>query len=149
MAQLSLERPVETAVLLSLVGVRSILANQWPTFLQDNALRASVLWESEWARPSPPREPAGGVPGQPEDVSFLDLLTAGRPIGRAAHLLRQTGAGDTNNHGNGSCSTSPLILCHAGPPPGLCPRPSSLPVSLQPHSPVSLPAAPQPRSPAG
>uniref|UniRef100_A0A667GUM1 Cilia and flagella associated protein 46 n=1 Tax=Lynx canadensis TaxID=61383 RepID=A0A667GUM1_LYNCA len=97
-AQLSLERPVETAVLLSLVGVRSILANQWPTFLQDNALRASVLWESEWARPSPPREPAGGVPGQPEDVSFLDLLTAGRPIGRAAHLLRRTGAGDTNNH---------------------------------------------------
>ncbi|XP_040342797.1 cilia- and flagella-associated protein 46 isoform X6 [Herpailurus yagouaroundi] len=148
-AQLSLERPVETAVLLSLVGVRSILANQWPTFLQDNALRASVLWESEWARPSPPREPAGGVPGQPEDVSFLDLLTAGRPIGRAAHLLRQTGAGDTNNHGNGSCSTSPLILCHAGPPPGLCPHPSSLPVSLQPHSPVSLPAAPQPRSPTG
>uniref|UniRef100_A0ABI7X214 Cilia and flagella associated protein 46 n=1 Tax=Felis catus TaxID=9685 RepID=A0ABI7X214_FELCA len=71
-AQLSLERPVETAVLLSLVGVRSILANQWPTFLQDNALRASVLWEN--------------------------LLTAGRPIGRAAHLLRQTGAGDTNNH---------------------------------------------------
>ncbi|XP_053062995.1 cilia- and flagella-associated protein 46 isoform X3 [Acinonyx jubatus] len=118
-AQLSLERPVETAVLLSLVGVRSILANQWPTFLQDNALRASVLWEN--------------------------LLTAGRPIGRAAHLLRQTGAGDTNNHGNSSCSTSPLILCHAGPPPGLCPRPSSLPVSLQPHSPVSLPAAPQPR----
>ncbi|XP_045295286.1 cilia- and flagella-associated protein 46 isoform X5 [Leopardus geoffroyi] len=118
-AQLSLERPVETAVLLSLVGVRSILANQWPTFLQDNALRASVLWEN--------------------------LLTAGRPIGRAAHLLRQTGAGDTNNHGNGSCSTSPLILCHAGPPPGLCPRPSSLPVSLQPHSPVSLPAAPQAR----
>ncbi|XP_043453885.1 cilia- and flagella-associated protein 46 isoform X3 [Prionailurus bengalensis] len=121
-AQLSLERPVETAVLLSLVGVRSILANQWPTFLQDNALRASVLWEN--------------------------LLTAGRPIGRAAHLLRQTGAGDTNNHGNGSCSTSPLVLCHAGPPPGLCPRPLSLPVSLQPHSPVSLPAAPQPRSPA-
>ncbi|XP_044896843.1 cilia- and flagella-associated protein 46 isoform X9 [Felis catus] len=130
-AQLSLERPVETAVLLSLVGVRSILANQWPTFLQDNALRASVLWEN--------------------------LLTAGRPIGRAAHLLRQTGAGDTNNHGNGSCSTSPLILCHAGPPPGLCPRPSSLPVSLQPRSPTApcpcpqprSPAAPQPRSPAG
>lgn len=45
--QLSLEDPIETAILLSLVGVKSILANQWPTVLQDNALRARVLWESE------------------------------------------------------------------------------------------------------
>lgn len=48
-SQLSLEEPVEAAILLSLVGVKSILANQWPTLLQDNALRASVLWESAWA----------------------------------------------------------------------------------------------------
>uniref|UniRef100_A0A8P0P4U3 Cilia and flagella associated protein 46 n=1 Tax=Canis lupus familiaris TaxID=9615 RepID=A0A8P0P4U3_CANLF len=45
-AQLCLEDPIETAVLLSLAGVRSILANQWPTLLRDNALRASVLWET-------------------------------------------------------------------------------------------------------
>lgn len=50
-AQLSLEEPVETAVLLSLAGVSSILANQWPALLRDNALRASVLWESEWVWP--------------------------------------------------------------------------------------------------
>lgn len=49
--QLSLEEPVETAILLSLVGVGSIVASQWPTVLQDNAMRARVLWESEWFRP--------------------------------------------------------------------------------------------------
>ncbi|XP_016061813.1 PREDICTED: cilia- and flagella-associated protein 46 [Miniopterus natalensis] len=45
--QLSLEEPIETAILLSLVGVKSIVANQWPTLLQDNAARASILWENE------------------------------------------------------------------------------------------------------
>lgn len=50
--QLTLEEPIKTAILLSLVGVRSILTNQWPTFLQDNALRAGILWESEWVRVS-------------------------------------------------------------------------------------------------
>lgn len=48
-SQLSLEKPIETAILLSLVGVESIVANQWPTLLQDNALRATILWDSEWA----------------------------------------------------------------------------------------------------
>ncbi|XP_045665368.1 cilia- and flagella-associated protein 46 isoform X2 [Ursus americanus] len=71
--QLSLEEPIKTAILLSLAGVRSILANQWPTFLQDNALRASILWEN--------------------------LLTVGRPIGRAVRLLQKMGAGDLRNHG--------------------------------------------------
>uniref|UniRef100_M3Y1G0 Uncharacterized protein n=1 Tax=Mustela putorius furo TaxID=9669 RepID=M3Y1G0_MUSPF len=78
--QLSLEDPIKTAVLLSLVGVRSILANQWPTFLQDNALRASILWES--------------------------MLTVGRPIGRAVRLLQRMGAGDPGSHGNGCCPPS-------------------------------------------
>ncbi|XP_034519533.1 uncharacterized protein LOC117802819 [Ailuropoda melanoleuca] len=71
--QLSLEEPVKTAILLSLVGVGSVLANQWPTFLWDNALRASILWEN--------------------------LLTVGRPIGRAVRLLQKMGAGDLRNHG--------------------------------------------------
>lgn len=76
-AQLSLEKPIETAILLSLVGVGSILANQWPTLLQDNALRASVLWESEWVRlpqaattPRAPQGPASGAPGQSEGCFF-------------------------------------------------------------------------------
>uniref|UniRef100_G1LVL0 Cilia- and flagella-associated protein 46 n=2 Tax=Ailuropoda melanoleuca TaxID=9646 RepID=G1LVL0_AILME len=79
--QLSLEEPVKTAILLSLVGVGSVLANQWPTFLWDNALRASILWEN--------------------------LLTVGRPIGRAVRLLQKMGAGDLRNHGNRSCPASP------------------------------------------
>lgn len=52
--QLALEEPIDTAILLSLVGVKSILANQWPTTLQDNTLRANVLWESACAGPSHP-----------------------------------------------------------------------------------------------
>lgn len=66
--QLSLEEPVQTAILLSLVGVRSIVANQWPTVLQDNAMRASVLWEN--------------------------LLAVGKSIGRTTHLLQKMGAGE-------------------------------------------------------
>ncbi|XP_057591801.1 cilia- and flagella-associated protein 46 [Hippopotamus amphibius kiboko] len=66
--QLSLEEPIETAMLLSLGGVRSIVANQWPTGLRDNAMRASALWEH--------------------------LLAAGKPIGRATRLLQTMGAED-------------------------------------------------------
>ncbi|XP_054441049.1 cilia- and flagella-associated protein 46 [Pteronotus mesoamericanus] len=61
--ELSLEDPVETAALLSLVGVRSVLANQWWTPLRDNALRARVLWEN--------------------------LLPGGKPVGRAVRLLQR------------------------------------------------------------
>ncbi|XP_058527647.1 cilia- and flagella-associated protein 46 [Ochotona princeps] len=61
-AQLSLEEPVDTAILLSLVGVKSILANQWPTSLQDNALRARALWEG---------------------------LLAGKPLGKTVRLLQE------------------------------------------------------------
>lgn len=122
--QLSLEDPIKTAVLLSLVGVRSILANQWPTFLQDNALRASILWESEWARVSqvhpqpcgPLLKPASSAPASLRDVSFLGMLTVGRPIGRAVRLLQRMGAGDPGSHGNGCCPPSPW------PPPSQRPR---------------------------
>uniref|UniRef100_A0A673SVV5 Cilia and flagella associated protein 46 n=1 Tax=Suricata suricatta TaxID=37032 RepID=A0A673SVV5_SURSU len=99
-AQLSLEKPVETAILLSLVGVRSILANQWPTSLQHNALRASILWEN--------------------------LLTVGRPVGRAVHLLRKTGAGDTNTHDE-SLRTVKDKLPSFRPLPG---GPERLPIAL-------------------
>ncbi|KAM5324144.1 cilia- and flagella-associated protein 46 isoform 3-T3 [Glossophaga mutica] len=58
----SLEEPIESAMLLSLVGVRSVLANQWWTPLQDNALRASILWDN--------------------------LLTVGKPAGKAVRLLQ-------------------------------------------------------------
>ncbi|NXT51329.1 CFA46 protein, partial [Pluvianellus socialis] len=42
----AIERPTETAVLLSLIGVRSVVANQWYTTLQENAERLEILLES-------------------------------------------------------------------------------------------------------
>nr|XP_023417215.1 cilia- and flagella-associated protein 46 isoform X2 [Cavia porcellus] len=63
--QQALKEPIETAILLSLVGVQSIVANQWPTRTQDNALRASVLWEN--------------------------LLAVGKPIGKTVRLLQRMG----------------------------------------------------------
>ncbi|XP_043331937.1 cilia- and flagella-associated protein 46 [Cervus canadensis] len=74
--QLSLEEPVETAILLSLVGVRSIVVSQWATVLQDNAMRARVLWEN--------------------------LLAVGRPIGRTTRLLQEVGASETAYHDESS-----------------------------------------------
>ncbi|NXH11640.1 CFA46 protein, partial [Bucco capensis] len=44
--QLTLERPAETAMLLSLTGVGSIIANQWSTTLQENAKRLDILSEN-------------------------------------------------------------------------------------------------------
>lgn len=44
---------METAALLSLAGARSVVGNQWPTLLQDNVLRAGMIWESEHSPSSP------------------------------------------------------------------------------------------------
>uniref|UniRef100_A0A8C6QI67 Cilia and flagella associated protein 46 n=1 Tax=Nannospalax galili TaxID=1026970 RepID=A0A8C6QI67_NANGA len=62
-SQRALEKPIETAILLSLVGVGSIVANQWPTLLQDNALCANILWEN--------------------------LLAIGKPIGKTVRLIQR------------------------------------------------------------
>ncbi|XP_070288236.1 cilia- and flagella-associated protein 46 isoform X2 [Myotis yumanensis] len=70
--QLALEEPIETAILLSLVGVKSILANQWPSTLQDNALRANILWEN--------------------------LLAFGKTTGKVARLLQRMEAGEMVSH---------------------------------------------------
>ncbi|PKU43211.1 tetratricopeptide repeat protein hypothetical protein [Limosa lapponica baueri] len=45
--RIAIERPTETAVLLSLTGVRSVIANQWYTSLQENAERLEILSEME------------------------------------------------------------------------------------------------------
>ncbi|NXN06481.1 CFA46 protein, partial [Indicator maculatus] len=42
----AIEGPTETAMLLSLSGVGSIIANQWFTTLQENAQRLDILSES-------------------------------------------------------------------------------------------------------
>ncbi|KAM9188465.1 cilia- and flagella-associated protein 46 [Mergus octosetaceus] len=44
--QFAIERPTETVMLLSLTGVRSIIANQWYTTLQENAERLEILFEN-------------------------------------------------------------------------------------------------------
>ncbi|XP_074015315.1 cilia- and flagella-associated protein 46 [Numenius arquata] len=44
--RIAIERPTETAVLLSLTGVRSVIANQWYTSLQENAERLEILSET-------------------------------------------------------------------------------------------------------
>nr|XP_021493514.1 cilia- and flagella-associated protein 46 [Meriones unguiculatus] len=72
MSQRSLERPIETAILLSLVGVESIVANQWPTLLQDNALRATMLWDN--------------------------LLTVGKPLGKTVRLIQRLGSETINKN---------------------------------------------------
>ncbi|XP_031244561.1 cilia- and flagella-associated protein 46 isoform X3 [Mastomys coucha] len=61
--QRSLEEPIETAVLLSLVGVESIVNNQWPTLLKDNMLRATILWDN--------------------------LLEIGKPLGKIVRLIHR------------------------------------------------------------
>ncbi|NWT86000.1 CFA46 protein, partial [Lanius ludovicianus] len=43
---IALERPTETAMLLSLTGVGSVIATQWYTTLQENAERLEVLFQN-------------------------------------------------------------------------------------------------------
>ncbi|XP_058291859.1 cilia- and flagella-associated protein 46 isoform X10 [Hylobates moloch] len=83
-SQLSLEEPVEAAILLSLVGVKSILANQWPTLLQDNALRASVLWEN--------------------------LLAVGKPVGETVRLLQKMSGDEAVNQDEASQTLKDKLL---------------------------------------
>ncbi|NXI89004.1 CFA46 protein, partial [Rhipidura dahli] len=44
--RIALERPTETAMLLSLTGVGSVIALQWYTTLQENAERLELLFEN-------------------------------------------------------------------------------------------------------
>ncbi|XP_069720254.1 cilia- and flagella-associated protein 46 [Phaenicophaeus curvirostris] len=60
---IALEEPTETAMLLSLAGVRSIIANQWYTTLQGNAERLDILSEN--------------------------LLSTGRTTGQTVHILQK------------------------------------------------------------
>ncbi|NXO15439.1 CFA46 protein, partial [Oriolus oriolus] len=60
--RIALERPTETAMLLSLTGVGSVIATQWYTTLQENAERLEVLFEN--------------------------LLSFGKTIGQTVHILQ-------------------------------------------------------------
>nr|XP_054099496.1 cilia- and flagella-associated protein 46 isoform X11 [Callithrix jacchus] len=80
----SLEDPVNMAILLSLVGVKSILANQWSTLLQDNALRASVLWEN--------------------------LLAVGKPVGETVRLLQEMAGDEAVNQDEASQTLKDKML---------------------------------------
>lgn len=45
--RIALEGPAETAMLLSLTGVGSVIAMQWYTSLEENAERLETLFESK------------------------------------------------------------------------------------------------------
>ncbi|XP_031761821.1 cilia- and flagella-associated protein 46 isoform X2 [Xenopus tropicalis] len=60
---LTLERPVETALLLSATGIRSVMLNQWHTTLEKNAKRLDCLAEN--------------------------LLATGKTTGQSVHSLRR------------------------------------------------------------
>ncbi|XP_062436353.1 cilia- and flagella-associated protein 46 [Rhea pennata] len=62
--RIALERPIETAMLLSLTGVHSIIANQWYTTLQENAERLEILSEN--------------------------LLRVGKTTGQTIHILQKS-----------------------------------------------------------
>ncbi|NXH27934.1 CFA46 protein, partial [Myiagra hebetior] len=59
---IALERPTETAMLLSLTGVGSVIATQWYTTLQESAERLEVLFEN--------------------------LLSFGKTAGQTVHILQ-------------------------------------------------------------
>ncbi|XP_048363031.1 LOW QUALITY PROTEIN: cilia- and flagella-associated protein 46 [Sphaerodactylus townsendi] len=63
-SRLSLEMPTETAIILSLIGVHSIIANQWATTMGENAARLESLSEN--------------------------LLKEGKTTGQTVHILQRS-----------------------------------------------------------
>ncbi|NWU33577.1 CFA46 protein, partial [Hylia prasina] len=61
--RIALERPTETAMLLSLTGVGSVIATQWYTNLEENAERLETLFEN--------------------------LLSFGKTTGQTIHVLQE------------------------------------------------------------
>ncbi|XP_053164122.1 cilia- and flagella-associated protein 46 isoform X2 [Hemicordylus capensis] len=62
--RLSLEMPTETAIILSLIGVHSIIVNQWYCFPEENATRLQSLCEN--------------------------LIRVGKTTGQAIHILQRS-----------------------------------------------------------
>ncbi|XP_066179467.1 cilia- and flagella-associated protein 46 [Sylvia atricapilla] len=62
--RIALERPIETAMLLSLIGVGSVIAPQWYTSLEENAERLETLFEN--------------------------LLSFGKTTGQTVHILQRS-----------------------------------------------------------
>lgn len=130
--QLALEGSTETAILLSLVGVRSIVANQWWTALQDNAMRAIVLWESEQQCPRPPRPPGSprGVSGPSVGTSLPQICwQLASPSGRRPVSFRGREPVSWLNQGDEKVSIR-LWGCHLTPPSPQPRRVGGVPTSV-------------------
>ncbi|CAL8255430.1 unnamed protein product [Lota lota] len=88
--QLTLERPVETAVLLSLCGVRCVVLHQWHSTPRTHALNMAALLDG--------------------------LLAAGLPSGQALHSLRKgdrgpCGAPESNDSVGAGLVSARIICC--------------------------------------
>ncbi|XP_072485231.1 cilia- and flagella-associated protein 46 isoform X2 [Notamacropus eugenii] len=83
-SQLLLHKPVDTAILLSLIGVPCVMSNQWPTDLYCNANRAEVLCE--------------------------DLLKIGKPSGKAIYHLLKSGLTEAIRKGDSPRTSGEKVL---------------------------------------
>uniref|UniRef100_A0A8C3N363 Uncharacterized protein n=2 Tax=Geospiza parvula TaxID=87175 RepID=A0A8C3N363_GEOPR len=94
--RIALERPTETAMLLSLTGVGSIVATQWYTNLEENAERLETLFEN--------------------------LLSFGRTTGQTIHVLQKSRShrkrhSMKNSHSCPGDKIEEQILCSSSDPP--------------------------------
>uniref|UniRef100_A0A8C5NQB0 CFA46 protein n=1 Tax=Junco hyemalis TaxID=40217 RepID=A0A8C5NQB0_JUNHY len=94
--RIALERPTETAMLLSLTGVGSVVAMQWYTSLEENAGRLETLFEN--------------------------LLSFGRTTGQTIHVLQKSRShGKRHSMKNSRSSPEDKIeeqtLCTSSDPP--------------------------------
>ncbi|XP_066410721.1 cilia- and flagella-associated protein 46 [Molothrus aeneus] len=96
---IALERPTETAMLLSLTGVGSIVATQWYTTLEENAERLETLFEN--------------------------LLSFGRTTGQTIHVLQKSRSHrkrhsmkmEADSHSSPGDKIEEQTLCTSSDPP--------------------------------